>query len=88
MVLRHHMFDQTFRRAFKRAVRASGVAKPVTPHTLRHSLATHMLQAGYDIRTVQNLLGHADVATTMIYTNVLKIGGGAVISPMESMREV
>ena len=88
VVRRHHMFDQTFQRAFKRAVLASGIAKPVTPHTLRHAFATHLLQAGYDIRTVQDLLGHADVATTMIYTHVLKVGGGAVISPMDSIRQV
>ena len=84
------MFDQTFQRGFKRAVLASGIAKPVTPHMLRHAFATHctLLQAGYDIRTVQDLLGHPDVATTMNYTHVLKVGGGAVISPMDSIRQV
>jgi integron integrase len=85
VVRRHHMFDQTFQRAFTRAVQSSGIAKPVTPHTLRHAFATHLLQAGYDIRTVQDLLGHSDVATTMIYTHVLKVGGGAVRSPIDSM---
>lgn len=85
VVRRHHMFDQTFQRAFKRAVQAAGIDKPVTPHTLRHAFATHVLQAGYDIRTVQDLLGHADVATTMIYTHVLKVGGGGVRSPIDSM---
>ena len=85
VVRRHHLFDQTFQRAFKRAVRAAGIDKPVTPHTLRHAFATHLLQSGYDIRTVQDLLGHADVATTMIYTHVLKVGGGAVVSPLDSM---
>jgi integron integrase len=82
---RHHAFDQSFQRAFKRAVTAAGIVKPATPHTLRHSFATHLLQDGYDIRTVQDLLGHADVATTMIYTHVLKLGGGAVRSPVDSI---
>jgi integron integrase len=85
VVRRHHLFDQTFQRAFKRAVQSAGLDKPVTPHTLRHAFATHLLQAGCDIRTVQNLLGHADVATTMIYTHVLKVGGGGVRSPMDSL---
>jgi integron integrase len=85
VVRRHHMFDQTFQRAFKRAVLQSGIDKPATPHTLRHAFATHLLQAGYDIRTVQDLLGHADVATTMIYTHVLRLGGGAVRSPIDAL---
>lgn len=85
VVRRHHLFDQTFQRAFKRAVQSAGLDKPVTPHTLRHAFATHLLQAGCDIRTVQDLLGHADVATTMIYTHVLKVGGGGVRSPMDSL---
>jgi len=85
IVRRHHLYDETFQRAFKRAVREAGITKPATPHTLRHSFATHLLQAGSDIRTVQELLGHADVATTMIYTHVLRMGGGAVRSPLDSL---
>ena len=64
---RHHMYDQTFQRAFKRAVEQAGITKPATPHTLRHSFATALLRSGYDIRTVQDLLGYSDVSTTMIY---------------------
>ena len=82
---RHHVYDQAFQRAFKRAAERSGIARPVTPHTLRHSFATHLLQSGYDIRTVQELLGHSDVSTTMIYTHVLKLGGGAVRSPLDAL---
>jgi site-specific recombinase XerD len=78
---RRHAYDQ----AFKRAAERSGIARPVTPHTLRHSFATHLLQSGYDIRTVQELLGHSDVSTTMIYTHVLKLGGGAVRSPLDAL---
>lgn len=82
---RHHMYDQTFQRAFKRAVQQAGIFKQATPHTLRHCFATHLLQSGYDIRSVQELLGHADVKTTMIYTHVLKIAGRGVISPLDRM---
>lgn len=83
-VRRHHMYEQTVQRAIKRAVAQAGLTKPATTHTLRHSFATHLLESGYDIRTVQELLGHSDVSTTMIYTHVLNKGGRAVASPLDS----
>ena len=88
VVRRHHLFDQTFQRAFKRAVQCAGITRPATPHTLRHAFATHLLQSGTDIRTVQKLLGHSDVSTTMIYTHVLELAGSAVRSPLDALAAV
>lgn len=85
-VRRHHVGEEALSRHLKQAARRLGLAKPVSAHTLRHSFATHLLEAGYDIRTVQALLGHKDLATTQLYTHVLGRGANAVRSPLDGMR--
>lgn len=81
---RHHLDPGVLQKAIRKAAQQSGITKPVSPHVFRHSFATHLLQNGYDIRTVQELLGHKDVKTTMIYTHVLQRGANAVKSPLDS----
>ncbi len=82
---RHHLYEERLQRAIKLASAAAQIVKPVSVHTLRHSFATHLLQAGTDIRTVQELLGHSDVSTTMIYTHVLKVAAGGTASPLDAL---
>ncbi len=87
VIRRHHIYPDTLGRLVSRAAKAAGIARPVGCHTLRHSFATHLLQSGSDIRTVQELLGHADVSTTMIYTHVMNKGARGVRSPLDRLEQ-